>query len=428
MECYKQICSKKSIEKIFINFKNKSLVHKALLNKSPVDSRISLNWCLKNRSKIASILIKGFKDQNYFPNKKNRLVIHIKNKERIIYLSNWIDKIVESLVCEVLNSKFEGVFSDNLFSYRKGRSNFQGVKKLSSYIKKNINLGKSVYLIKKDIKNYTDTINLEILNNLLKFRLNDEPPYFFDLINSFMHPNFWDLKTKSNNILDFGLPTGTNITNFCGNLYLNNIDNLTTSINDGLYLRYGDDILYRHTDQNIVSNVSKLIDQEITKLGLSLKEQKESSILLSENSGKDNSFIQNSNIDYLGFNIDFQGKLFLSNNRIKRIKKELLQIARSSFLNSKHSKSTKSETIKNIIDNINFYLNTLNRKHLLYDLINLCDNTDKFQKLDKWIAKLPLRFVYKTNHDRVFKHISYKEIRKRGLISIFDIHNRRFRN
>ena len=103
-------------------------------NSHPVCRHLSLNWILNNEALVTRQLVREIRARNYQPLPCTRSEVLL-DKRRLLYSLSWPDRIVENLTADLLQRALEPLFSDRLFSFRKGRSNYLAVQDVGGYLR-----------------------------------------------------------------------------------------------------------------------------------------------------------------------------------------------------------------------------------------------------------------------------------------------------
>lgn len=224
--------------------------------------------------------------------------------------------------------------------------------------------------------------------------------------------------------LELGLPSGCAVTPVCGNWYLAGVDAVFESVPEAYYGRYADDILLMHPCRARLQELSIQLEQMIKDLGLEFKADKLQDLFLGKRL-PDNAagFCALPSFDYIGFNLNSAGEISISRKKLRALQADLRRSARRAFLAARRSGFARGEIVDAVVGSLNvFFRETLQHPYIGLMLAGIT-NVAELKQIDKWIAKLALRYVYGTGHDRVFRHESYRQVRSRGLDSLMHLRN-----
>ncbi|MEK6951905.1 MAG: RNA-directed DNA polymerase [Nanoarchaeota archaeon] len=156
------------------------------------------------------------------------------------------------------------------------------------------------FILKADIKHFFDSVNHEVLLNILKRKIKDNRVLW--LINIIIK-NFDD-KIK-------GMPLGNMTSQFFANIYLNDLDHfIKHKLKIKYYLRYVDDFVILHKNKNILEEYKEKISRYLKNLKLELHPDKSKIFSLYKGT------------DLLGFRVFYHYKLLRKRN-IKQFYKKL---------------------------------------------------------------------------------------------------------
>lgn len=160
-------------------------------------------------------IIEKIKDQTYQPNPVRRTYIPKRNsvKLRPLGIPSIDDKLVQEVVRMILESIYEGDFSDYSHGFRPNRSCHTALNQV-------VNSTGIKWYIEGDIKSFFDNIDHHTLIDILKKRINDEK--FINLIWKFLRVGY--LEDWSYNNTFSGTPQGGIISPILSNIYLNEFD------------------------------------------------------------------------------------------------------------------------------------------------------------------------------------------------------------
>lgn len=216
-------------------------------------------------------------------------------KERTISVAAFRDRIVHHALINVIEPIYERVFIDDSYATRKKKGMHKAVYRAQQYAQFN------KYYLKLDIKKYFDSINHDVLNELLADNIHDKRMY--QLIKQIIATH-----TTENSC---GLPIGNLSSQFFGNVYLDKADHFIKEKGFNHHVRYMDDIVVFSDSSDKLKMLFKELEEFLlTSLKLRIKEK---SVQLN---------YCNRGLPFLGFRI-FPDYIRLQNVNIKRMKKKI---------------------------------------------------------------------------------------------------------
>ncbi|MFH1650171.1 MAG: reverse transcriptase domain-containing protein [Candidatus Woesearchaeota archaeon] len=243
------------------------------------------------------ILRQELTTRTYRPNPLITFIIR-DPKTRKISKSDFRDRIIHHAICNIIEPIFDKTFIHDSYANRKGKGTLAAIKRFDSFKRKVSKNNKPCYFLKADIKHYFDTVDHNILINILNERIRDEDT--IQLITIVLRNH----KTKTPGK---GMPLGNLTSQFFANVYLNELDQYIKHILKAKsYLRYVDDFLIVHHSRRALCKYKTAITLFLQqRLGLDLHPDK-SRILGLEHGA-----------DFLGFRVFYHHKLV----RMKNLKK-----------------------------------------------------------------------------------------------------------
>lgn len=218
-------------------------------------------------------------------------------KKREVYLFRDDEAVVLKILNHLL-SKYDGIFSPNLFSYRTSVKVKDAVRNLFA----DRNLSRK-YGYKTDIHSYFNTIDVGLLLADLEVILEDDPE-LFELMRNILVDNRFKIGKRIKRGERGALP-GVPISPFFANVYLMGLDEHFLGSNI-TYMRYSDDII-------MFADSKEELDEAISYLHGYIAERK-----LTINPSKDKYFMPGEEFDFLGFSISSE-RIDLSENTIRKI-------------------------------------------------------------------------------------------------------------
>ncbi|MCR5294210.1 MAG: reverse transcriptase/maturase family protein [Lachnospiraceae bacterium] len=156
-------------------------------------------------------------------------------KKRTVYIFPENENRVLKLLTYLLIRKYDGLFTDNLYSFRAGRSAKDAVK----YLRRLPGIG-GMYSYKTDISNYFNSIPLDRFLPILEKALADDPELFSFLSRLLLEERV--LSDGKEIREEKGIMAGCPLASFFANLYLRELDMFFWA-RQIPYARYSDDII-----------------------------------------------------------------------------------------------------------------------------------------------------------------------------------------
>lgn len=209
-------------------------------------------------------LHRGLNDGSYRHGPYKPFYIH-DPKQRLIHKATVRDRIVHHAIYSVLNPIFEPTFIANSFSCRIGKGTHKGVKALEKMLRKvSCNNTRNCFALKCDIKKFFDSIDHQILLNILAKRIKDikTMSLLAEIIGSFSSGS--------------GLPIGNLTSQLFANIYLSEFDHfIKHELEVKNYVRYTDDFVIVSEDRGYLEHLIKSVSNFMKEnLKLSLHPQK----------------------------------------------------------------------------------------------------------------------------------------------------------
>jgi RNA-directed DNA polymerase len=188
-------------------------------------------------------------------------------KQRHISKASVRDRLVHQIVHNVLADVFDKKFIFHSLSSRLGKGTHIGITQLHKMIRKvSANGTKACYALKMDIKRFFDTIDHQILKNLLRKNITDAKALTIidAIIDSF--------QVNNGGLGNVGIPLGNVTSQLFANVYLHELDDfIKQDLRERYYLRYCDDFIilsrYEHHLKHIIATIREFLST-ILKLEL----------------------------------------------------------------------------------------------------------------------------------------------------------------
>jgi len=188
---------------------------------------------------------------------------NVKWKKRILYLSTWEDKIVETWLSRALNKLLSKWFSRHSYAYRLDKL---GIDTCQQHVVEALRASR--YVVKRDISSFFYTIDHDILLAKLSALVDEDLLRLLAQRVQFSYYSEGEL-----NEARVGVPFGSAIACLFANIYLTATDKKLAA-GPARYFRYADDFLLAGRDPGAVLGQAALLADEIASLKLELHPDK----------------------------------------------------------------------------------------------------------------------------------------------------------
>lgn len=224
-------------------------------------------------------------------------------KTRKISKSAFRDRVVHHAICNIIEPLFDKRFIHDSFANRLRKGTLNAIKRFDCF-KRKVSKNNTIrcYVLKADIKNYFDTVNHQILLQILSKRIKDERVIW--LIRKILANHKGEGHNK-------GMPLGNLTSQFFANVYLNELDQFVKhKLRAKYYIRYVDDFVVFHQSRKVLQEYKEKIDCFLRD-NLDLRLHPDKSQVLKLEKG----------IGFLGFRVFYYHKLLVKKNMRKFEKK-----------------------------------------------------------------------------------------------------------
>jgi len=237
-------------------------------------------------------LYRELKDKTYQIGKSICFIITLP-KPREVWAGAFRDRIVHHLIYNAVKERFEKRLIHDTFSCIPKRGTLAGSFRAAKFARSiTQNYTKKAYYMKADINNYFNSIDKNILFNIVKKQVPEK--WLIDLIEQVIYHDpktnvfikspkeLWKLLPKHKSIFNNdsikGIPIGNLTSQFFSNVYLNELDQYVKhTLKIKYYCRYVDDIVLMHKDVKYLNYCYDKIDEFLkTNLALYLNPRKKS--------------------------------------------------------------------------------------------------------------------------------------------------------
>lgn len=191
----------------------------------------ALPWLQEHRDE----LLQNIRESRYKPSPVRRKEIPKPDGSgvRKLGIPTVVDRVIQQAIAQQLHPRFEPLFSEGSYGYRPGRSAQQAIRKVKEYAQQGY-----VHAVEMDLSKYFDTLNHELLMNLLRRQIQDRR--VTDLIKKYLKSGVMEngMRCKT----EEGSPQGGPLSPLLANIYLNEFDQEMSSRGVKV-IRYADDIV-----------------------------------------------------------------------------------------------------------------------------------------------------------------------------------------
>ena len=206
------------------------------------------------------------------------------------------DKILQMASAKILEAIYEADFRDCSHAFRPERS----AKGAAIELSRRLQFGNFNYIVEADIRSYFDSIDHEILLDMLKIRIDDKN--FLNLIRKWLKAGIFE---KDGKIIkpETGTPQGGVISPVLSNIYLHYVldewfEDVVAQhcIGNVFICRYADDFVCAFQNLYDAERFYKVLGKRLAKFGLKTADEKTKIIEFSQKNTKDGN-----RFDFLGF-------------------------------------------------------------------------------------------------------------------------------
>ena len=267
---------KLEFEHLISHFNKKNLIscfHELDRNKARGSDGVSKDKYEENLEENIESLIDRMKKLKYYPAPVREVIIPKGNgKYRPLGISNFEDKIIQSMYAKILSAIYEPIFIEESYGFRPKRSCHHAIKEVHSQLN---NMGNSV-VIDVDLSNFFGTINHRKLIQLLEIKIKDRTfiRYIVRMLKAGVLSNGELVKS------DDGSPQGSIVSPVLANIFAHYaIDSwlkfeVPISLSGVVkFVRYADDIVIC-TNKSDAPRITKALKGRLDRFSLILNEEK----------------------------------------------------------------------------------------------------------------------------------------------------------
>ena len=233
----------------------------------------ALPWLKEHREE----LLQSIRDGSYKPSPVRRKEIPKPDGGvRKLGIPTVVDRVIQQGIAQKLQNIWEPQFSDSSYGYRPKRSGQQAIEKVKEYAEEGYR-----YAVSVDLSKYFDTLNHELLMNLLHRKIQDMR--ILRIIKKYLKSGVMEngvvMETEE------GSPQGGNLSPLLANIYLNEFDQ--EFLKRGVpCVRYADDIVLlaksKRASERLLESSTKYLEEKL-KLTVNRKKSRTVSVFAIRN-------------------------------------------------------------------------------------------------------------------------------------------------
>ena len=322
-------------------------------------------------------------------------------KKRLLHRYSPEEQIAQSAIARAVQLRFESELPDSVHSYRQRHSAQSALQVHAKKIKKSrLQDSKNpVWVIRRDIQNYTDSIPWISSDPWLQKLLSPLPASWRQYL------------LESLELSRPGFPTGSPLTPILANAYLIPFDRLWNSM-DCSYTRYGDDLTWISDRSDLAHAIQAQADLGIQELGLQWNPKKRSEFMLNSSG-----FRAKQSIEYLGYSLSSFGEIGWSSKKMRVfLKTQKARLIRTSVLIRRSQVSTPLSA-PDRQEAISALIRTLNRSLITGDWI-FPDSRRQLREIDHELRKLMREIGERFLLGSHSRELTPRNLIDRGLMSL----------
>lgn len=321
----------------------------------------SLPWLREHKEE----LLQSIREGKYRPNPVRRKEIPKPDGSgvRKLGIPTVIDRIIQQAIAQKLQPIFEPLFSDGSYGYRPKRSAQQAIRKVKEYAEQGC-----THAVEVDLSKYFDTLNHELLMNLLRKQIHDKR--VLELIKKYLKSGVMEngvvCKTGE------GSPQGGPLSPLLANIYLNEFD-WEMERRGVKIVRYADDIVVLAKSQraanHLLESCRKLLEE---KLKLRVNSQKSKAV----------SILARKHFKFLGFCLGKNGSgIYICAHRksLTRAKRKLRELTRRN----------QGRNVRKVMENVKVFIRGWLNHYYVADMKRI------LQSWNEWLRRRFRMYIWK---------------------------------
>ncbi|MBR2441086.1 MAG: hypothetical protein IKB25_12880 [Lentisphaeria bacterium] len=418
---FDEIYQREALYRSALNLYTKSLFCRNKARTTSWDGKTLYDFA-GNGTKELDMLHKAVVNRKFSFSPAKPLKIIRNEKERIVYIWPWRERVVDLMLYQQLNQRLDHCFSPSVYAFR---WHGYGVDQCQNKVKRFIcrHSDKPIYVIKRDVANCFPSIPHELLKEVVA-SITVKDDYLEKLLLDHVSYSYFqddgELITA-----DSGVPFGAPTACLLANLALKPFDDALTVFPESCYSRYADDMLFLTVNSEFAKVAAEKFDTIFEQLGLVSKASAAVNGILTdlEDVTPEPGFTVLSGQKHLGLYFKPGGTVSLALDKQRKI----CNLFRKAFAKCKRRLQKTSEVKKRVTilcHAANYMLEKTQSQIAIIDYyLKHINDVKQLQLLDRWLAEEVLSIALNTGHKKGnFAKFSFQKLREAGLPSL--VHRR----
>ena len=392
------------------------------------------------REAFAERLTRTVVDGDYRLGPVQASLLELGSKTRTLHRFAWVDQVVVGTLARGLSALAEPELPDALHSYRPGRSPVTAIGSLQRFLRAHRRdtplRQRGLYVLRRDVKSYGERIPNDPRSALwstlrrVTARMDDSlRPIAEALLRQALRPEV--IQPNGHRApLELGTPTGSPLQPLVNNLYLTALDHAMTAIDGGLYLRFGDDILFAHHHAPTAQAADAHLSESLAQHGLAFNDDKQANLYWN-GCGRHSPAWPDAkgaaHLEFLGYRIDFEGSVALKPRRVRLLTEDLRRRWRNTL---KLTDPSDADLRRRRLCRVT--AEALNPRRPLHHAaiaqLHAVNDRKHLRQLDFTIALAAAEHLSDRRGVRAFRNEPYRQLRAAGLPSLLVARNRATRS
>lgn len=398
----------------------------------------------EHTEELSRRIIDALLAESYVFSAARRTHVFAAGKVRPLAALSGLDPLVHKQLAAWLGERLRSAISPNARAFKKGDSAELAVADFSAYLQAHRAAHpdprtRGLYVLRADVSQYGDSIPVHAQAPLWPLldahceRSEQAPPHdvLLRLVRRALRTPIVGIGTDGAIASQLvGLPTGSALLPVIENIYLDGLDRDLSGVSGGFYARYGDDILFAHSDPAARREAERDLGKHLSALGLFTNEKKLQRLYFTAAgrwSAADRGVMPAQYVEWLGYRISFDGTIALTVKKWKKLLGHVRQLVsgtgallRAQGVEGERLTKALSQVLASAYD----HETPLAHPYIPIAMRILTDRT-QLKELDYAVALAVAEHITGRSGVRAFRKLSYKKLRRDfGLPSLVVQRNR----